>query len=158
VDWFISFKFLHIATMFFAVALAISGEVVIRRVAASHDVRAIRATVSRVRPLSGNLSTVFFVVGIGFGILAALAGQISLLAPWLILAYVAFGAALAIGLAITDPWVARLEREAAESPVEGASEALVQVITDRRALAATWALMALIVTLIFLMVVKPSVA
>ncbi|MDQ3937089.1 MAG: hypothetical protein M3253_00235, partial [Chloroflexota bacterium] len=94
---FISFKFLHIATMFFAVALAISGEIVVRRVAGSGDVRAIRTVVARVRPISGPLASILLIVGVVFGVLAALAGQIDLLRPWLILAYIAFAAAMITG-------------------------------------------------------------
>jgi hypothetical protein len=39
VDVFIVFKFLHIVSMFFAVALALSGEIVLRRVATSESQR-----------------------------------------------------------------------------------------------------------------------
>jgi hypothetical protein len=154
-EWFLTFKFLHIATLFFAVALAISGEIVVRRVAASRDVRAIRTVVSRVKPLSGNLATVLFLAGVGFGFLAALTGQINLLAPWLITAYVAFVLAITLGITITDPWVVRLETAAAASPDDAASYELDAVITDARARYATVALMGLIVILVFTMVMKP---
>jgi predicted nucleic acid-binding Zn ribbon protein len=155
VEWFITWKFLHIAAMFFGVALAISGELVVRRVAGQRDVAAIRTTVRTVRPLSGTGATVFFVAGLAFGVLAALAGQIDLLAPWLISAYVAFGLAMLIGLTVTDPWVSRLEGAAAASPTDAPSDELVEVIEDARARAATAALMFLILALIFIMVVKP---
>ena len=79
-DPFVAFKYLHIVAMFFAVALALSSEIVLRRVATSGDVRAIRAIVPRVRPL-GNIATVLFLSGFAFGIVAALTGQINLLAP-----------------------------------------------------------------------------
>ena len=77
---FLTWKFLHIATMFFAVALAVSGELVVRRVAASRDPRAIAVTTGQVKPL-GNLAGGLFVVGLVFGVLAAIAGQIDLLRP-----------------------------------------------------------------------------
>jgi hypothetical protein len=154
-EWFVAFKYLHIVTMFFAVALALSGEIVVRRVAASHDVRAIRTTVTRVKPLSGPVASALFIAGVLFGVLAALAGHIDLLRPWLIMAYVSFAAALAIGITITDPWVERLERAAAESPDNRPSGALGALIADRRARIGTWALQGLIAWLVFLMVVKP---
>jgi hypothetical protein len=154
-ELFIAFKYLHVVTMFFAVAVALSGEMVLRRVAASHDVRAIRTTVTRVKPLSGPIATVLFLAGLVFGVLAALAGQIDLLRPWLIMAYVAFATAVAIGVIFTDPWVVRLERAAAESPDDQSSEALSTVIADPRARTAAWALHGLIALLVFLMVVKP---
>ncbi len=40
-DPFVAFKYLHIVSMFFAVALAVSTELVFRRVAASGDARTI---------------------------------------------------------------------------------------------------------------------
>jgi hypothetical protein len=66
---FVAFRYLHIVAMFFAVALALSTELVVRRVATSGDVRAIRATVPRVRPL-GNIATILFLSGVVFGIVA----------------------------------------------------------------------------------------
>lgn len=151
---FVAFKYLHIAAMFFAVGLALSGELVLRAVASSRDVRAIRTTAARVKPLA-NLSTVLFLAGVAFGIVAALTGQIDLLAPWLILAYVAFVAAMAIGITISDPWAGRLEAAAAESSDDAPSEALAAVITDPLARAGSWALMLMIAALVFVMVVKP---
>lgn len=152
-DLFVGFKYLHIVSMFFAVALAVSTEIVLRRVATAGDVRAIRATVPRLRPL-GNVATLFFVSGVVFGIVAALTGQIDLLAPWLILSYVAFVAATLIGMRVTDPWAARLLTAAEASPESVASNELQQVIADPIARAGTGALMLLIATLVFLMAVK----
>jgi hypothetical protein len=151
---FLTWKFLHIATMFFAVALAVSTEVVMRRVAGSRDPRTIRIVAARLKPI-GNLSTVVILGGVVFGILAALAGQIDLLTPWLISAYVAFIGAMVIGITITDPWVVRLEKAAAASPENEPSAELIEVVDDRRALIGTGALMVLIATLVFIMVVKP---
>jgi hypothetical protein len=150
---FVVFKYLHIVSMFFAIALAVSTELVVRRVAGSGDARAIATTVARVRPL-GNLSTVFFLAGIGFGIVAALTGQMNLLAPWLVLSYVAVAGAFAIGMLITDPWVSRLE-SAATAGADGSSADLAAVVAEAPARIGTWMLMALIATLVFLMVVKP---
>jgi uncharacterized membrane protein SirB2 len=150
---FVAFKYLHIVSMFFAVALAVSTELVLRRVAGSSDAPAIATTVARVRPL-GNLSTVFFLAGIAFGIVAALTGQINLLAPWLILSYVAVAGAFAIGMFVTDPWVTRLEG-AATAGGDGPSAELAAVVAETPARIGTWALMGLISVLVFLMVVKP---
>jgi hypothetical protein len=123
-------------------------------VATSGDVRAIRATVPRVRPL-GNIATILFLSGVAFGIVAALTGQINLLAPWLILAYVAFISATLIGILVADPWAARLEAAAVASPDDAPSDALRSVIADPVARAGTRALMVLVATLVFLMVVRP---
>jgi hypothetical protein len=150
-DSFVVFKYLHVVSMFFAVALAVSTELVMRRVASSGDAQTIRTVVPRVRPL-GNLSTGFFLAGVAFGVVAALTGQMDLLAPWLLLSYAAFVGATLIGMLVTEPWTARLESAAAEA---GSPEGLRAVIADRGARAGTWALMALVAVLVLLMVVKP---
>ena len=152
-DPFIAFKYLHIVSMFFAVALALSTELVVRAVAASGDAHAIRTAVARVKPL-GSGATLFFLLGIAFGIIAALTGQIDLLAPWLVLAYVAVIGAFAIGIFITDPWVNRLEAAATGGDSAGSS-GLQAVIAEPLPRWATWVLMGLITLLVFLMVVKP---
>lgn len=153
-DLFVVFKYLHVVSMFFAVALAVSTELVVRRVATSHDVGAIRTVVSRAKPLA-NASTVLFMAGAAFGVVAALTGQINPFASWLLLAYAAFAAAVLTGVFVTDPWVGRLEKAAAESPVEAASAGLRSVVDDPLARYGTWALMALVAILVFIMVVKP---
>jgi hypothetical protein len=152
-DVFPLVKFLHIAALFFGIALAISGEVVMRRVAASGDARTIGIVVERVKPL-GNLSTVLFVAGIVFGLVAVVTGGFDFLRPWLVMSYVAVAAAFAIGITVTDPWIERLGTAAASSD-EGASAQLRAVIDDPRARYATIALMVIIALLVFLMVVKP---
>lgn len=154
-DLFVASKYLHIVSMFFFVAMTVSGEVVVRRVATSHDVPAIRTIVGRIRLLTGPIATGFLLAGVAFGVIAAIAGEINLLAPWLILAYVAFIGAMVIGFTVTDPWVGRLEQAAASSAGEAPSEELMAVIADPVARWGTWALMALIAMLVFIMVVKP---
>lgn len=153
-EWFVAFKYLHVASMFFAVALALSGEIVLRRVALGGDVRAIRATVAQVRPL-GNASTVLFLAGLAFGVVAALTGQFDLLAPWLLLSYAAFVGAMLIGMLVTEPWAVRLGEAAGASPDDAPSDTLRSVIAEPAARAGIWALMALVAVLVFLMVVKP---
>lgn len=154
-DAFIVFKYLHILAMFFFVAMALSGEVVTRRVALSRDVAAIRTTVKSVKVLVGPVAIGLLVAGLSFGFIAALTGQMNLLAPWLVLAYVAVAAAAVLGFAVTDPWVGRLERAAASSSVDSPSSELVAVIGEPAARYATFALMLLIAFIIFVMVVKP---
>jgi hypothetical protein len=154
-DLFVVFKYLHVASMFFAVALAVSGEVLLRRIAASRDAGAILTAVERTKPLSGPVASGLFLGGLAFGIIAALAGQIDLLRPWLLLSYLAFAGAFAIGLTIIDPWVERLERAAIVTDDGGGGGTLDEVVDDPRARTGSWALMALIAILVFLMVVKP---
>ncbi len=154
-DGFIIFKYLHIVAMFFFVAMALSGEIVTRRVAMSQDVGAIRTTVRQVKVLVGPVAVGLLLSGLAFGFIAGITGQMNLLAPWLILAYVAVLAAAALGFGITDPWVGRLERAAEASPAEAASADLLAVIREPAARYATFALVVLIAFLVFVMVVKP---
>lgn len=152
---FIVFKYLHIVSMFFFVAMALSAEVVTRRVAGTRDVAAIRTTVKSVKLLNGPIAGGLLVSGLAFGFLAALTGQMNLLAPWLVLAYAAVATAAAIGFGIADPWVGRLERAAEASAVDAPSAELVAVIDEPVPRYATFALMFLIAFLVFVMVVKP---
>lgn len=151
---FLAFKYVHVAAMFFAIALALSTEQVVRRVAGSGDPRSIETAVSRSEPLS-KASDAFFGVGIVAGIIAALTGNMNLLAPWLILSYVAVAAAFAVGMLVIAPWSKRLHAAAAASPRDAASAELLSVIHDGRARAGSWVLVGLIALLVFLMVVQP---
>ena len=151
---FVIFKYLHIVSMFFAVALALSGELVVRRVAATLDPRAIATTVAQVRPL-GMASTGLFLAGAVFGVIAALTGQINPFAPWLLLSYGVFVLAVVVGSTITDPWTARLGEAATASAGGGPSEELRTIVAEPRARWATVALMVIVAVIVFLMVVKP---
>jgi hypothetical protein len=153
-EWFVVFKYLHIVSMFFAVALTVSGELVLRRVATTLDARVIHTTVERIKPL-GTAASALLLVGVLFGVIAALTGQINPFAPWLLLSYGAFLVAMAVGVLITDPWAERLGRVAAATSAGGSSEELRAVVDDPRARWSIALLMALIATIVFMMVVKP---
>jgi hypothetical protein len=151
---FLAFKYVHVAAMFFAIALALSTEQVVRRVAGSRDPRSIETAVIRSEPLT-KLSDALFGIGIVAGIIAALTGNMNLLAPWLVLSYVAVAAAFGVGMLVIAPWSKRLHAAAAASPDGAASVELQAVIDDGRARAGSWALVGLIALLVFLMVVQP---
>jgi len=151
---FLAFKYVHVAAMFFAIALALSTEQVVRRIAASADPRSIETAVTRSESLT-KLSDALFGIGIVAGIIAALTGNMNLLAPWLLMAYVAVAAAFAIGMGVMQPWARRLHAAAAASLDGAASPELRSVIDDGRARAGSWALVGLIALLVFLMVVQP---
>jgi hypothetical protein len=155
-EGFLVFKFLHIVSMVFGIAVVLGVELVVRRVAASGDAGVIRTTIERTKVLYGPVSSGLFLAGLAFGIIAALTGQIDLLRPWLITAYVLFAGAFAVGLIVLDPWVARLEAAAVGATADPSSAGVLsEVIADPRARVGSWALMALDVALLFVMVVKP---
>ena len=152
-DTFVIFKFLHIATMFAAVASAVIPEVVLHVVANTRDVRAI-VTMSHIAERVGKVLPVFFVGGAIFGLLAAWTGQMDFTAPWLIATYVLFIGAILTGILFTDPWVARL-RAASVASGDVPSTELEAVIEEPKAKMASAWLMTTIVVIITLMVFKP---
>lgn len=152
---FTLFKFLHVLTMFTAVASAVIPEVVLHQVAQSGNVPAIRVFAA-IAARIGKLLPVFFIGGAIFGLLAAFSGQLDFLKPWLIAAYVIFVIAMVTGGAITGPWASRVAAAAAGSNDDAPSGALVAAIHDRRAFIGSVVLLSAIVVIIFLMVVKPG--
>ena len=152
---FTIFKFLHILTMFLAVAAAVLPEVVLHWVARSEDVRAIRVFAG-IAARIGKLLPVFFVGGAIFGLLAAATGELDFFQPWLLAAYVVFIVAMATGGAITGPWAGRMAAASAASGNDAPSQELTAVMHDRRALIGSVVLMSAIVVIIFLMVFKPG--
>lgn len=148
------FKFLHIALMFTAVAGTVFPEVLLHLVANTRDSRAI-ATTAHVAERIGKVVPVFFVSGAIFGLLAAWAGSMNFLAPWLIATYILFVTAIVVGTLFTDPWVGRL-RTAAVASGDAPSAELTAVIDEPRAKAASAFLMLLVIVMIALMVFKPG--
>jgi hypothetical protein len=154
VELFVVFKFLHIASMFTAVAATVTPEIVLHLVASSRDPRSI-TTFANVAERIGKITPAFFIGGAIFGLLAAWAGELNFTAPWLLATYVLFVVAIIVGITVTDPWVARL-RHAAASSGDAPSGELVAVIDDARSKIASAWLMATLVVIIALMVFKPG--
>ena len=149
-------KFLHILSMFAAVAATVLPEVVLHLVANTRDARAI-GTFGLVTQRIGKVTPVLFISGAAFGLLAAWSGSLDFFKPWLIGAYVLFVAATVIGIAFTDPWAARVTALAEKSgDTEGSSRDLEAAITDGRAKFWSAVLMLILVTMLFLMVFKPG--
>jgi uncharacterized membrane protein len=79
-------KFLHIATMFVAVSIFVGQGMLSGAVARSGDVPALRrvlASEDRFAPIGGAM----FILGIVFGFLTAITGDIDLTQTWLLIAY-----------------------------------------------------------------------
>jgi hypothetical protein len=151
---FIVFKFVHIALMFSAVAGTVFPEVILHLVANSRDTRAI-ATAAHVAERIGKVLPALFIGGAIFGLLAAWAGAMDFLEPWLIATYVLFVTAVLVGTFFTDPWVGRL-RAAAVASGDAPSAELGAVIDESRAKIASAALMLITLVIIALMVFKPG--
>ncbi len=148
------FKYLHIITMFIAVALSVGPELVLHRVAQTGDVRAIRAAFGAAKPL-GQLVPILFVVGLVFGLIATALGQFNFLAPWLIIAYVIFIIAMGIGSAVIGPWQQKVGMASAKNGDGTPSGELSALLSDRMITYAMWINLALVVLIVFVMVLKP---
>jgi hypothetical protein len=153
-DGFTLFKFLHIATMFTAVAGTVFPEVILHLVANTREPRTI-ATVAHLAERFGKILPVFFIGGAVFGLLAAWTGELDFTAPWLLTTYVLFVLAIVTGIFFSDPWVARL-RKAAVASGDAPTAELSAVIDEPRAKYASAWLMLTVVVIIFLMVFKPG--
>lgn len=143
-------KWLHIASMFMATALAVGPFLVLYLVARTGDVASIRRAFSFSTPI-GRIGGLMYGLGIVFGALAALTGKIDLAAPWLLTAYVLIVLLAANGL-LAERWMRRVG-----SATDGPQSAEVERLTRAPSAKALLALMVgLTLAIIFVMVVKPT--
>lgn len=152
---FVLFKYLHVLTMFAAVAAAFVPEIWLHVIARRGDVPGLRGYLP-LTAQAGKLIPVLFVIGLVFGLLAAWAGELDFFQPWLIGAYVIFAIAMATGALVGGPWAVRMAEAASESPSDAPSPALTAAIRDQRGVISTTILMLSIIVIVFLMVAKPG--
>ena len=148
-----TFVFLHVLTMFGAVALSGGIDVLLLRIARTRDVRAIR-TAFGVHERFAPLIPAFFGVGLLFGLIAIFVEGFDPFQPWLLLAYPLFVAGVLVGALGIGRWATRV-RVASSEAQDGGSPALDAALDDstvRPAMVAFWLLIAAIV---FVMVTKP---
>ena len=110
-------KFLHVASMFLATALAVGPSVLLYLIARSGNADAIRRAFAHTTSVF-RAGAAFYGLGLLFGFLAALNGQIDLTASWLITAYILVGALIVFNLGF-ERWTKRIER-AVEDPSRAA--------------------------------------
>jgi hypothetical protein len=151
----IAFKFLHISTMIAAVTLALGPSFVFDRVAASGDVVATRAFLSRMA-IFDRLIPGLFVTGAVFGLLAAATIGFNLLAPWLVVAYTVFVGMMAMHATVGSRWRASLGRTLASVPAGAAiSPDVATVAAATVGKVVYWVTAVATVTIVFDMVAKP---
>ena len=148
------FIFLHVATMFTAVAVTLGAPFLLRRIAKSDDVPAIRRSFALAKPLLAAIPA-SFTIGAAFGIIAIFTNGFDPFQPFLLIAYVLFILATVVGIVITNPWYIGVTRLAAESPEAAPSPELSKVLHDPRMNYIDWFDRILILAFIFDMVVKP---
>jgi hypothetical protein len=149
-----TFIFLHIATVMAAVAFTVGPVFLLRRIADSGDVPAIRRAFALTTPVIRVIPAVFG-VGALLGIVAIFTNGFNPFEPWLVIAYVMFVLASVVGARLTDPWFKRVTRLAAESPDVAPSLELLAALRDPTMRAVDWFDRIIILAFIFDMVVKP---
>lgn len=146
--------FLHIFTMFAAVALSVGPAWVLHRVAATENVPAIRTAFGVAQPL-GRVGPMLYGIGFLLGIIAAIVASFNLLAPWLLIAYVLFIISDVLGSRVVGGWMAKVGRAVATNQGDVPSEELKQLLHDKGAWQGTIANLVVIALIIAVMVFKP---
>jgi len=148
------FIFLHVATMFTAVAASIGAGYLLQRIAHTRDVRAIRGSFAMAAPI-GKAIPILFTTGAALGIVALFTNNFNPFEPWLIIAYVMFIMATVVGARLSGPWQRRVGMLAATSPDDAPSAELTAAIEDPRMRWVHWFDILIILAFILDMVVKP---
>jgi hypothetical protein len=147
-------KFLHIASMFIAVSIFVGQGMLSGAVARSGDVPAIRRVFSsedRFAPIGGAV----FLLGIVFGFVTAIVGNLDLMATWLLIAYALALLILLLGVLYHGPQARRLKAAAEASPDDRPSEELHRLATAPGALAVNVVDAFAWLAIIYVMVAKP---
>ena len=148
------FVFLHIATMFTAVALTIGPTVVLRRIGRSGDVPAIRRSFAAAGPVI-KAAPALYGLGAALGVVAIFTNGFDPFQPFLLIAYGLFVAATAVGVVINAPWFARVAEAADKSPDAAPSPELAAALDAPVVRFLDWFDPLIILLFIFDMVVKP---
>ena len=148
------FVFLHVVTMFAAVAISIGPTLVLRRIGQSGDVPAIRRAFAISAPIVRAIPAAF---GLGalLGVVAIFANGFDPFQPFLLIAYALFIIATIVGAVISTPWFQKVTRLAAESPDASPSAELSAALDDPRARFTDWFDPLIILAFLFDMIVKP---
>lgn len=146
------FVFLHVLTMFAAVAMGYGSLLLVRIAARSDDVAALRGVVAAVQQLNPVIGRTF-AVGVLLGIVAIFTNGFNPLAPWLLIAYVLVAAGIVSANVVIDPLLKRLS-DATRAPQDDLERARATLSDSRtRVLLALDTL--IVVAIIADMILKP---
>lgn len=148
------FIFLHIATMFTAVAITIGPSLLLRRIGRSGDVPAIRRSFAMAAPIIRFVPPLY-ILGAALGIVAIFTNGFDPFQPFLLIAYVLFVVAVVVGIRFTEPWLKAVTQASAESPDATPSPALTASLQAPAGRLLDWFDPIIILVFIFDMVVKP---
>lgn len=148
------FIFLHVVTMFIAVAMAYGPAMLMVVASQRRDVVALRG-VTRTNAVLERVVGPAIMLGLVFGVVSIFVHNFDPLAGWLLIAYGLFAAAIVITTVFTSPWLHRVRAAAEASPDDQFSPELRELVESprNRFLLAVDAL--IIVALIADMVLKP---
>jgi hypothetical protein len=149
-------KLLHVLAMFSAVTLFFGGNILLHRVVATGHVPTIRRFMALVDPLF-RAGVGLLTLGVVLGLVAATTGGWSLVASWLLLAYLLVAAIYVVGFGVGVPWYRNVGAAAAASPeATPPSAELRAAIGDRRGRIDLVVSALLYVAVISVMVLKPG--
>jgi uncharacterized membrane protein len=148
------FVFLHVLSMFTAVALAYGPAAMMVVASQRRDVRSLRAIVSTAERLGPAVGAAF-AGGIVLGVISIFVHGFDPLQGWLVIAYVLVAMSIGMTVFFTNPWLRKVAAAAEASPDDQMSAELSTLVDSprNRALLVFDAL--LIVLLIADMVLKP---
>lgn len=146
--------FLHVATMFTAVAVSIGPTLLLQRIGRTGDVPAIRRSFAMSAPII-RFVPVLFGLGAALGIVAIFTNGFNPFQPFLLIAYVLFVVATVVGIRFTEPWFKAVTKASAESPDAAPSPELTAALNHPTARLLDWFDPLIILAFIFDMIVKP---
>jgi hypothetical protein len=149
---FLLLKFLHVGSMLLATALAVGPSILLYLIARNGNVDSIRRAFRHTTSVF-SAGGALYGLGLLFGFLAALNGQIDLTASWLITAYVLVGVLIVFNLGF-ERWTKRIEHAVQDG--ETPSTGLAAAIRSRAPIYALSGMIVLTIAIVFVMVVKPS--
>ena len=146
--------FLHITSFFIAVTISYGPLLLLRLAYRTDEVANIRG-LALVHSRLGPVTFVMYMLGGIFGGLTAIAFGFDLLAPWLVIAYVAFAAAVLLGVTENRTWPLRLAEVVQRTPDGPITPEIRQLFMNRTTLAVLAFDVAWLFVIVFDMVVKP---
>jgi hypothetical protein len=148
------FVFLHVVTMFTAVAASLGPAYLLQRIARSAEVSTIRRSFTLAAPVFKAIP-ILFTSGAALGIVAIFTNGLNPFEPFLLIAYLMFVMATLVGITMNAPWERRVIQLAVESPDAAPSPELAAALNDPRMKLVDWFDRLIIVAFVFDMIVKP---
>jgi uncharacterized membrane protein len=145
--------FLHILSMFSAVTIVIGAEWWVTYAIRRRDLGALRAYF-RVSGRAEAAGGILLIVGIAFGLIAAMVIGFDLLQGWLVLAYILVGATLVLG-GVNSPYLKQVRNGVTETDGDEPGPELTKLLESKRSVVVAVLDFGIIASIIAVMVFKP---